>query len=208
MCFPILFRSSRLPFLIDFLAAKLIFSLFFFLFFKQMSSLCWRELQTVLLTCMPWLWCCPGNTWCTRVRTHIDKWNHTHDCGTKCMRNLCFASPPGPPGLWVRVTHLLSMRRCCVRPGALRLVDLPPPSHHTLCSVIHVLFQGNFFVWFPPPPATTSQICNTKTKNQVHTNTTSVTSTSHPAFVTAFLNFCSCSLLSFYIPILNLRFSC
>lgn len=68
MCFPILFRSSRLPFLIDFLAAKPIFSLFFF--FKQMSSLCWKELQTVLLTCMPWSWCCPGNTWCTRARTH------------------------------------------------------------------------------------------------------------------------------------------
>lgn len=30
--------------------------------YLQMSSLCWKELQTVLLTCTLWLWCFPGNT--------------------------------------------------------------------------------------------------------------------------------------------------
>lgn len=43
----------------------------------------------------------------------------------KMCEKLWSAPPPGLPGLWVRVTHLLSMRRCCVKPGALRLVMCP-----------------------------------------------------------------------------------
>lgn len=82
---------------------------------------------------------------------------HIHSCGTvyvkkkKKEKNLCSAFPPGPPGLWVRVTHLHSMRRCCVKPGALRWA--PPHTllyttrvTTTLTSNICYCFANCFFV--------------------------------------------------------------